>query len=175
MARMNEDSVDRTLREWAEHAPELDTSGRQIVWRLQLVAKYISFAVEEMDVVDEKLSSSGIRMMLHLIAMPAPHEASPTALSKRVRLTSGSMTALIDRLETLGYVARRPDPSDRRGILVGLTDDGVAAALTLSVAYDELEGRILAPLDKAQRAEFTSLLRTLVSAYESDGWSAPER
>ena len=171
---MNEDSVDRTLQEWAEHAPDLDLSGRQIVWRLQLVAKYLAQAVEEMDAIEESLSSSGIRMMLHLIAMPAPHEASPTALSKRILLTSGSMTALTDRLEAAGYVARRPDPGDRRGILVRLTDDGTNAALRLRKAYEDLEEQVLAPLDDEQRAMLTELLRTLVSSYESDGWSIPK-
>ena len=174
MGLMKKDSVDQTLREWAEHAPDLDVSGRQIVWRLQLVTKYIADAVEEMDPLEEQLSSSGVRMLLHLIGMRPPHEASPTALSKRILLTSGSMTALTDRLEAVGYVTRRPDPNDRRGVLIRLTDDGVEAALRLRGAYDELEERILAPLDDGQRATLTGLLRSLISTYESEGWSIPK-
>ncbi|GAA3203938.1 MarR family transcriptional regulator [Nonomuraea helvata] len=37
-------------------------------------------------------------------------------------LTTGSVTAMVDRLERLGYVTRRPDPTDRRKILLQLTD-----------------------------------------------------
>ncbi|MEV4014323.1 MarR family transcriptional regulator [Nonomuraea angiospora] len=37
-------------------------------------------------------------------------------------LTTGSVTALVDRLERLGYLARRPDPTDRRKSLIQLTD-----------------------------------------------------
>lgn len=39
-------------------------------------------------------------------------------------VTSGTMTNRIDRLTKKGLVERLPDPSDRRGVLVRLTDDG---------------------------------------------------
>ncbi|MFI6741584.1 MarR family winged helix-turn-helix transcriptional regulator [Nonomuraea sp. NPDC050451] len=46
------------------------------------------------------------------------HSRLVTALG----LTTGSVTALVDRLERLGYLARRPDPTDRRKTLIQLTD-----------------------------------------------------
>jgi DNA-binding MarR family transcriptional regulator len=39
-------------------------------------------------------------------------------LSKLTGLTTGSTTALIDRLEKLGYVKRDNDPNDRRRVLI---------------------------------------------------------
>lgn len=42
-------------------------------------------------------------------------------LARELRLTSGAVTALIDRLEGAGYLRRVPDPSDRRRVLVELT------------------------------------------------------
>jgi len=39
-------------------------------------------------------------------------------LSRELSLTSGSMTALVDRLEKRGLVRRAPDPKDRRSILI---------------------------------------------------------
>jgi DNA-binding MarR family transcriptional regulator len=43
-------------------------------------------------------------------------------LADRAGLTSGSVTAVIDRLEAKGYVRRVADPEDRRRVLVELTD-----------------------------------------------------
>jgi DNA-binding MarR family transcriptional regulator len=43
-------------------------------------------------------------------------------LSREAGLTSGAITAVIDRLERLGYVQRIADPKDRRRVLVELTD-----------------------------------------------------
>ncbi|MEM9002701.1 MAG: MarR family transcriptional regulator [Cyanobacteria bacterium P01_F01_bin.86] len=46
---------------------------------------------------------------------------SPRIIADRVGLTSGSVTALIDRLEKAGFVERRPSKTDRRSIEVGIT------------------------------------------------------
>jgi DNA-binding MarR family transcriptional regulator len=45
-------------------------------------------------------------------------EAAPARLAERLRLTTGSTTTLLDRLERAGYVTRSPDPQDRRKIVV---------------------------------------------------------
>ncbi len=42
-------------------------------------------------------------------------------LARELGLTTGAVTALIDRLEKLGYVRRVPDPNDRRRVLLELT------------------------------------------------------
>jgi len=44
--------------------------------------------------------------------------ATPSELARQTGLTSGAATAMLDRLERAGLVARRPNPDDRRGTLV---------------------------------------------------------
>jgi len=46
--------------------------------------------------------------------------STPTELAKYTGLTSGSTTAMLDRLEKTGYVRRLPNPSDRRGVMIEL-------------------------------------------------------
>jgi len=48
---------------------------------------------------------------------------TPREIGERVGLTSGSVTALIDRLERAGFVERRPSERDRRSIEVGITQE----------------------------------------------------
>jgi DNA-binding MarR family transcriptional regulator len=48
----------------------------------------------------------------------------PKAIGARLGLTSGSVTALLDRLAQHGYVERRPDPADRRGVIAACTPLG---------------------------------------------------
>jgi DNA-binding MarR family transcriptional regulator len=50
--------------------------------------------------------------------------ATPVAISQRLGLTSGTITALIDRLEAADLVERRPNPTDRRSLLVVTTPAG---------------------------------------------------
>ena len=51
-------------------------------------------------------------------------QLSPGQLTAETLVTSGTMTNRIDRLEQRASCARRPDPSDGRGVLVGLTENG---------------------------------------------------
>ena len=48
--------------------------------------------------------------------------ATPGRLAVALGLTTGSVTAMLDRLARLGYLTRSPDPQDRRKILVRATD-----------------------------------------------------
>ena len=52
---------------------------------------------------------------------------TPGELGERLSLTSGSVTALLDRLERLGWAAREPHPEDRRKLVVRLTPDAEEA------------------------------------------------
>ena len=52
---------------------------------------------------------------------------SPGALARDLDLSSGATTSRLDRLEEAGYISRLPDPEDRRGVLIELTDAGRAA------------------------------------------------
>jgi DNA-binding MarR family transcriptional regulator len=44
--------------------------------------------------------------------------ATPSELARYTGLTSGATTAMLDRLEKAGFLERRPNPDDRRGILI---------------------------------------------------------
>ncbi len=44
--------------------------------------------------------------------------ATPGQLATELRLTTGSVTAMLDRLARLGYLSRSPDPTDRRKLIV---------------------------------------------------------
>lgn len=54
---------------------------------------------------------------------------TPTQLGRRLSLSSGSVTALVDRLEKAGRVERRPHPGDRRSSVVYLKPSGLEDAL----------------------------------------------
>src|SRR5262247_1705136 len=47
---------------------------------------------------------------------------APTALARRLGITTGGVTSVLDRLEQAGYIRRRPDPGDRRRQVVETTE-----------------------------------------------------
>ncbi|MBV9599033.1 MAG: MarR family transcriptional regulator [Chloroflexi bacterium] len=46
---------------------------------------------------------------------------TPTELARALDFTTGGVTTVIDRLEQAGYARRRPDPADRRRVIVQAT------------------------------------------------------
>lgn len=49
---------------------------------------------------------------------------NPSDLAKTLGYTRPRMTRILDSLEERGFVAREPDPSDRRRVLASCTDKG---------------------------------------------------
>ena len=54
--------------------------------------------------------------------------STPSELSRHTGLTSGATTAMLDRLEKVGFIERQPNPKDRRGILILPTKSGAKKA-----------------------------------------------
>ena len=83
------------------------------------------------------------------------------ALGEKVLLTSGSMTAAIDRLERRGWVMRGEDPGDRRSRIVRLTSEGRRTIQALFRSHERDMEQAAAGLTRAERAELIGLLRKL--------------
>jgi DNA-binding MarR family transcriptional regulator len=78
-------------------------------------------------------------------------------------VTSGAMTARLDRLERAGLIARAPHPEDRRGILVQLTEKGRELIDEAVTAHVENEHRILAGLTKQEQDRLIRLLEKVIA------------
>ena len=67
-------------------------------------------------------------------------QASAGELANATGLTSGSVTALIDRLVKAGYVDRHPDPGDRRRVIVRIRRDAIAP---IEAVYASMQARMV--------------------------------
>ena len=70
---------------------------------------------------------------------------TPSVLADRVGLTTPGVTAMVDRLELVGLVARRRHPQDRRSVFVELTDTGTATMATMHEMFNAELTNDLAP------------------------------
>ncbi len=83
---------------------------------------------------------------------------TPAALSRRMLVTAGNLTGLVDRAERDGLVQRRADPHDRRLSHVHLTPKGrdlVQSILPTRAAHVSV---LLAALDSNERRELRRIL-----------------
>jgi DNA-binding MarR family transcriptional regulator len=80
-------------------------------------------------------------------------------------LSSGAMTARLDRLETAGLIRRLADPNDRRGTIIEPTQLGIAMWDKAVGTQARRERMLSQVLTKAERERLEDLLRALMAAF----------
>ncbi|MBT2775351.1 MarR family transcriptional regulator [Lysobacter sp. ISL-54] len=93
----------------------------------------------------------------------APYRLTPTALRKSVLLTSGAMTACLNRLERAGLISRNAVDEDRRSLAAALTAKGLKLTDKAIVSRFEQARQVVEVLSAGERAELAGLLRKLRS------------
>ena len=83
-------------------------------------------------------------------------------------LSSAAMTNRLDRLEERGLVRRSPDPDDRRGVRITLTEEGLDLIEGAVEAHVEAEEGLLGALSGEDRERLADLLRKLLFSMEGD-------
>ncbi|GIF13049.1 MarR family transcriptional regulator [Actinoplanes teichomyceticus] len=156
------DGVDRILAQWATERPDLETTAMGIFGRIQRIARLASDATERA-YATYGIGRPEFDVLATLRRSGEPFQLSPGALAASMMLSTGGTTARLDRLEKAGLVARSPDPGDRRGVLVRLTDKGFQVADQAVAAGLAEQQRLLAHLTPAQQAELSALLRALLA------------
>ena len=85
-------------------------------------------------------------------------------LSAETGTRATTLTGVLDRLETRGYLTRELDASDRRSFRLPLTEAGQAAAERIQAAVSDLERGALARLSATQIAGFHAVVAALQEA-----------
>jgi len=96
-----------------------------------------------------------LEVLLHKGPMPV------NALGEKIRLTSGSITTLVDRLEKKGLVERRDDKSDRRARVVHLTAAGRKLIGCAFADHEAAMEKATAGLTLSEKAQGAELLKKL--------------
>ena len=159
------DEVDRLVAAWARERPDLDVSPLEVLSRVSRLARHLDRARSDA-FSEHELETWEFDVLSSLRRAGPPYELSPGQLLTLTLVTSGTMTNRIDRLAARGLVTRRPDPDDRRGVLVTLTDDGrarVDAALADLLAQ---ERAILSALPRSDQERLADLLREVTVPFD---------
>jgi DNA-binding MarR family transcriptional regulator len=159
------DAIDRMIHQWAKVRPDLDVSPVGVIARL---ARLQAIVDEEMEVffADHPVTKPTFSMLVALVRVDEPGGVSQRRLANEMRLTPGTVSARIDRMVSDGLVARAPDPSDKRGSLVSLTERGWELFEVVVPPYLAFEARLLGSLTDDERGTLAGLLRQLLVAFE---------
>jgi DNA-binding MarR family transcriptional regulator len=78
---------------------------------------------------------------------------TPKQAGEYLELSTGAMTSLVDRLEQRGHIERRPNPHDRRSILIHLTPSGADVAREIGAVYTSAFREVVAPAERGRFAD----------------------
>jgi DNA-binding MarR family transcriptional regulator len=167
MLRGMRDEVDRLVEAWQRERADLDLRPMEVLSRVTRLGHHLDRARRQA-FAEHRIESWEFDVLAALRRAGAPYELSPGRLLRETLVTSGTMTNRVDRLAARGLVERLPDPHDRRGVLVRLTDAG---RTTVDGALEGLLGReqaLLGGLAVDEQRVLAGLLRSLVVPFEED-------
>ena len=161
-----EDEVDRLVNAWRRERPDLDVEPLEVLSRVSRLARHLDRA-RRIAFAEHGLEPWEFDVLTALRRAGAPYQLSPGQLLTQTLVTSGTMTNRIDRLAGKGLVQRLPDPGDRRGVLVRLTESGQHRADEALAGLLAHERALLAELSATQRGDLANLLRRLVAPFDN--------
>ena len=156
------DRASRAAAQWAVQRPDMDMLPMEALGRLHEASILVARERQAPLYARYGLQQGEFDALATLRRSGAPEGLTPTALFEAAMMSSGGMTARIDRLEKAGLVERRPHPTDRRATLVRLTDKGFELIETIMPEHEEAARDILAPLSLDEQKTLNALLARLI-------------
>lgn len=89
-------------------------------------------------------------------------------LAAATHQSAASMTGIVDRLLEGGLVERRPDPADRRSVVVALTEAGARMLARVRADRQHTMEQLLRRLSADERAQLHAILDKLMEGIEAD-------
>jgi DNA-binding MarR family transcriptional regulator len=165
---MADDPTDDLLAGWDSARPDLDVGALQVTARLSRIGPHLA---RRQEAVFSRfyLNRGEVGALSALRIAGPPHRLSPTRLARGLLLSSAGVTSRIDRLERRGFVRRLADPDDRRGVIIELTDEGLAVVDAAVAANTASERQLLARFEPDEIVELEGLLRKLLRGLELSG------
>lgn len=119
-ARAARDQVDAIFSQWQAERPDIDTSPVQVyglIGRIQMQCTAF---------IDEALQPFGLTrgtfdVLTALRRAGAPYSLSPKQIAQSLLLSGAGLTSRLNKLEAQNYLARLPEPDDRRTLRIQLT------------------------------------------------------
>lgn len=93
--------------------------------------------------------------------------SNPSELAKYTGLSSGSTTAMLDRLEKVGLIKRKLNPNDRRGTLIVIDKLGAKKFSPLFMSAREAQDALLSSFSAAELKIVSRYFKTSAAMFDS--------
>ncbi|MER7396431.1 MarR family transcriptional regulator [Streptomyces sp. NPDC000151] len=146
----------RVREQWAAHHPGLDTSPMEVVALLKQITALVDRAVEPL-YEGAPLTAPEVDLLI-----PLRHADEPVIarrLAERMSISRAGASKALAKLEKRGFIARTPNPADRRAALVTVTQAGKDAVDALFPRQLAIEAELLEGLGEDREHVLNALAR----------------
>ena len=156
------------MADMSRHFPELEPVGLPITGRVLRLAQHLAERREEV-LSEFDLTVADFDVLATLRRRAGRDPIKIRDLQRSMMLSSGGMTKRLDRLESLGFLERRPDPTDRRGVLIQLSRRGLRVIDRAIPAITQSESTLVTEsiASSESRRHLEAGLRQLLVAQET--------
>ena len=154
------DLIDRLIADWAREAPHLDTEAMGVVGRILWLGRLLEARMVDV-LAPFDLHYTDLDLLATLRRSGEPFELTPTELRSAVLISSGAMSAALDRLERKGLISRGRAQEDGRIRTARLTPAGQALVEKAIAERFRDAASCIQALDDAQMTELAVGLKVL--------------
>jgi DNA-binding MarR family transcriptional regulator len=112
--------------------------------------------------LDRQLAPLGVTAQQAGVLLHASRQQySPSQLMSLLGTDTAGMTKLADRLEAKRLIERRPNPRDRRSVLIALTPDGQELVPRIAPVFGRVTRQLLDGFSPAEVTALTGMLERM--------------
>lgn len=162
------DAVDQIVNDLRSWRPDLEVIGLPITGRVLRLAHYLTSG-RERRLTEFGLTVADFDVLATLRRRAGTDSVNVGELQHAMMLSSSGVTKRLDRLEVVQLIERHPDPNDRRGVLIKLTQAGLDLIDRAIVAVTDFESRtVTAAIDSdRERLQLENGLRRMLIEHET--------
>ncbi len=159
------DLIDHLVCNWHKSLPMLDTRGTETIGRIVRLNHFISRKVDA-NLALFDLAVGEFDVLAALRRQDKPFCLTPSRLQELVMVSSGGLSNRINRLEKRELIIRLSDPSDRRGVIVQLTEKGLDLINEAAPRHLSVESEIVQHLTDEEQNTLALLLKKVLLVEE---------
>ena len=161
------DAVDQVVNDLRNWRPDLEVIGLPITGRVLRLAQYLTSGREQR-LAEFGLTVADFDVLATLRRRAGAASVNVGDLQHAMMLSSSGVTKRLDRLETAQLIERHPDPHDRRGVLIRLTQTGTDLIDRAVVAITVLESGVVSSAigSDEERLQLETGLREMLLEHE---------
>jgi len=163
----HKDIIDLLVDDWKQERPELNAEAMHVVGRILKLGKVLEKQA------GTALKSSNIHytdldVLATIRRSGPPYQLAPKQLMESVLITSGAMTALLERLTKLELISRMPAEHDGRVKLAALTNKGKQVIDEAIVVRFAQANSAVKGLTRTEQKALGGLLKKMLNYLEMD-------